>query len=256
MVTVRHEDILLRMDLRDEGVAQTIYRDRSYEPLETSFIRSRLRTGDVFIDIGANIGVHSLKAARIVGPLGLVIAFEPEPYNFGLLRRNITLNGATEIVKPINAAIGDEPGVARIYSSSSNFGDHRLYHSAENERPFTDVIVNRLDAALLDLRVDRVDFIKIDVQGFEEKVVSGMAGLFESKLRPTIMLEFWPIGIQAAGGVPERILSALSTLGYQLHTLSPTGLKALSYEAVWESIPPAEPERVDASALNLVFIHR
>jgi FkbM family methyltransferase len=126
----------------------------------------------IFIDVGANLGWHTINAAQH-DSVETVVAFEPDAFNAWLLDRNLTLNGVDKAV--INAcAVGAQRGTARIHRyKSSNYGRHSLladYGYGSRTVPITD-----LDAALdaLGLRDRRVLIVKIDVEGYEPAVIAG-----------------------------------------------------------------------------------
>jgi FkbM family methyltransferase len=207
----------------------------------------------VVLDIGANIGYHSLVASRLVGPTGLVLAVEPEPHNFRLLRRNIIANRLTN-VHVANVAIGAEPGTAQLFCSKWNYGDHRLYPATEEPRRATTVRVMTLDQLLAQCHCPPVDFIKMDVQGFESQVVAGMGATLERNPRLTLLTEFWPYGIKCAGGSPERFFETFERNGFDAFTVSERGTgDRVSYADALTLLPPFDPAHPDASYINLVF---
>jgi FkbM family methyltransferase len=246
------QGVRMNIDLRDLGVAQVMYDERDYEPLETGFVLRNLRSGSVFIDIGANIGYFSVKAAKVTGPSGRVIAIEPEPYNFELLRTNIQANGTGSLITALNIALASSEGVAYLHKSTTNFGDHRLYFG-DTMRETTVVRTRTLDDVVRQLGLDKIDLIKMDVQGFECHVLEGMREILEN-MRPSLLTEFWPEGLQSAGGSPSAFLNAFTRAGYRMYRLHGDGLQETSYENVMQYVPERDPAQPDAAYLNLVFI--
>src|SRR5262249_28284808 len=101
---------------------------RVYERTELAFVRKTLRPGMRGLDIGANVGLYSAIACHAVGVEGRVIAFEPDPESFGYLEATIRENGCRNVTLfPLAAARHD--GAARLFTSSSNRGDNRLYNN-------------------------------------------------------------------------------------------------------------------------------
>ena len=92
---------------QDQFVSRRIREEGIWEPYETSLLLSMLRPGDVFVDVGANIGYFSVLAASVVGDDGAVFAFEPDPDNFRLLRRNVALNGQQASIVAVQAALAE-----------------------------------------------------------------------------------------------------------------------------------------------------
>ncbi len=254
LATVFVNGINLRVDLRDEGVGRPIFVDREYEPAETEFLRRTLRPGMTFIDIGSNIGYFATLGSRLVGTDGEVIAFEPDPHNFGLLRENVEANRIYN-VEPLNLALGAAESEMLLYRSRFNFGDHRLYGGGgEQAREAVKIKVKALDSVLESRGTGRVDVIKMDVQGFEYHVLEGMRGLFGGSHKPTLLTEFWPHGIEMAGGSPARFLAFFEEAGYSVGMLNPDGTTCrLAFERVFDQVPAFDPLKPDHSFLNLVF---
>lgn len=145
-----------------------------------------LRDGDVFADVGANIGLYSIIAARQVGPTGRVYAFEPHPANVVSLHRNLALNGLADRVTVIAGALGAAPGWWPFHYRSLHAGSSgsQLGHAiGEDGRPFAPVAheltyqttLAALAAATPGLRP--VTAVKIDVDGNEADVLLGLGDL-------------------------------------------------------------------------------
>ena len=208
----------------DKYVGQRVALDK-YEPYLTDLMLSKVNKGDVVVDIGANIGYDTVLFADKVGKRGKVIAIEPDPTNFEILQKNIKENKLFNVVA-VQAALGDVNKKMKIYESEENFGDHRMWNSPDysatvgmtiqnplksnpspceagclpltRERKTVEVYCRRLDDLLKELEYEKIDFIKMDVQGFEGKVIEGGKKIIE-KNKPTIFFEYWPWGARSAG---------------------------------------------------------
>ena len=112
---------LMWLDRRD---ALELATREVYERTATGIVQREINEGDVVLDIGANIGYYTLLAARLVGPTGQVIAFEPDQTNFALLRKNVEANGYRNVVL-VNKAVSDHNGTAELFLNDANPGDHR-----------------------------------------------------------------------------------------------------------------------------------
>ncbi len=187
-----------------------------HEPLETAAIKECLKENSVVVDIGANIGYYTLLMARAVGPRGHVFAFEPEPANFSLLRKNLQLNGYANVTAE-QAALSDQPGVLRLYLCGHNKGDHRMYDSGDR-RMSVEIKALRLDDYLKD-RAPAVDFLKIDVQGAEALAFEGMKRTIGTGRSMVIATEFWPAGIRKSGKDPCEYIRALQELGFVFYSM-------------------------------------
>jgi len=214
--------LTLGLHMVSETLSASIFRLQTNEPAVTSLILEFLNEGDAMIDVGANIGWHTVLAAEKVGAKGYVYAFEPDPTNFRLLTDNCATN-ALSWVERIEAAAGDRNGEELLRLSLTNFGDHRLYEVVDETRPNSRVQVVRLDDAL-GHRLDRLRLVKIDTQGYEPKVLRGMCGIAE-RWHPAIVMEFWPHGILASGESVYEVLAFIERFSYQPHLVTPTGLQ-------------------------------
>ncbi len=186
-----------------------------YEPVETALVRRLLRPGQVFVDVGAHIGYYSVIAADVVGPGGQVHAFEPCPENFAILRQNVAPFG--DIVRACPAAVSDVSGHSTLFLSDANTGDHRLYVTPG--RALVDVPTVALDD-IEALRKTRVDFIKIDVQGFEYRVLQGARRILEASPEIVGIVEFSPALLRLAGTEPSVLLKAISGMGFKIYMRS------------------------------------
>lgn len=110
---------------RDRVMAPAIAATGTWEPLECTWLEKHLQEGQTFLNIGANVGYHVLRASRLVGPTGKVIAIETEPVNFALLLANVAFHDLRNVV-PIRCAAGSRSARLRLYRAEDNSGDNRL----------------------------------------------------------------------------------------------------------------------------------
>jgi FkbM family methyltransferase len=146
------------------AVSATLWCDPHSYQSDESVLHSVLRPGDVFVDVGANIGALSLAASTIVGAQGRVFAIEAHPRTIGYLRGNVKLNQA-ENITVIHAAAGDREGAVRFTSRRSDEQNHVSGSGVE-------VPLGTLDSLLPDVPIR---LLKIDVEGFELFVLRGAA---------------------------------------------------------------------------------
>ena len=146
-----------------------------------------MRPGDTFVDLGANIGAYSLWAAKLVGPRGTVVAVEAEPRNFAVFCRNVQLNGFSNI-RTFNIGVSDRYEQLTLFlNETRNSGGHTFVGGLHSGSSSVQVKCKPLAEILREAEVRRVDFMKLDIEGFEERVLSKF---FEdvprdSALRPT-----------------------------------------------------------------------
>lgn len=200
---------------RDRFITPSLIHTRCFEPFQTELVVNEVRPGDMAIDLGAHVGYYTLLLARLVGPAGRVLAFEPDPDNFALLAHNVALNGYAN-VELFNAGVSARPGRARLFRSPDNAGDHRLHDSPGDPRPGVDVAVVSLDDVFRD-RAGGIDFVKVDVQGSEGAALEGMAGLLARCPRVKLLVEFWPAGLARSGYGAGRLLALLHGFGLRLY---------------------------------------
>jgi FkbM family methyltransferase len=213
----------LRMQVHgehDRHISRRIREQGIWEPYETSLLLSLLRPGDVFVDVGANIGYFSLIAATVVGPGGAVFAFEPDPANYSLLRDNARLNGCDEQICAVQAGLAAEAGEGRLYLSEDNLGDHQVFAT---DRARGSLAVHLLDGShYLGERLPgeptrRLDVLKVDVQGAEYAVMQGLMPLLHSLPQPPrIILELTPLSLRQAGASGRLLIELLATLSQPL----------------------------------------
>lgn len=203
----------------DRTVTPWIVERGDWEPGESAAMVALLRPGDRVVDVGAHVGFLSLLAAHRVGPGGSVLSVEAHPGNFALLRDNVRRGGHAQ-VETVHAAAWRAAGeTVTLTVSEGNSGDNRSYDRDDAvERVAVETV--RVD----DLLAGRdVDFVKVDVQGTDHVALEGMRATIE-RCRPTVMIEFWPLGIDGFGDDPAEVLTGYRALGYELSVLEFPGV--------------------------------
>jgi FkbM family methyltransferase len=218
----------LLLDEQDEWITPTLTATGGWEPGQTALLGERIRPGMTVLDGGAHVGYFTCQAARLVGPRGLVLAFEPAPRNLALLLANVWRNGFTNVLC-FPWALGAEPGIAELRLSETNTGDHRLHGT-------TGAGVTVRVAALDEVLAIRppVDVVKLDVQGNEEAAVRGMARLLAASPSVLLTVELSPTDARAAGSDPRALLAWYRSLGFGLRVQLPDekGLVELTDEEI------------------------
>jgi FkbM family methyltransferase len=194
----------------DRHISTHLWRYRIWEPSVTSWMLSIIRTGQNVVDVGAHIGYFTIIMALLVGQGGRVFAFEPEPGNLRLLRKNLNFN-AIHNVTVESKAVSDRAGRAELHMSADNTGDHRLYASAPGRKVCV-VETVALDDYFQSL-ARPVHFVKIGAQGLEPKILDGMASLIaRNRQCLTVLLEFAPGLLTCAGHDLADFLDSLELL--------------------------------------------
>lgn len=194
---------------------------RVYENTETRFFKNVCKPGMTFLDVGANIGLYTALALPRIGRAGRVVALEPDRESFEYLRKTVIANRA-ENVTCIRKGAADYSGVMKLFVSENNRGDNRLYDNELSTGSY-DVDVAPVDLLLEELGITVVDLVKIDVQGFEGHVLRGMRETIARSPNLTILMEFWPHGLQCAGTKPAGLLADLEAIGLVVYELRSDG---------------------------------
>jgi FkbM family methyltransferase len=173
---------------KQDGYQKTIFEKGIYEPGTISFIRAVLQKGDIFIDIGANIGLMSLVAAQNVGKDGQVYAFEPEPEMYARLMFNLRINDCSNIFAH-KLALGSFKETRNIFSFPEiNIGRASLVKSSGAVLTGETNVIT-LTEFLDKEKIKLIKLIKIDVEGFEYEVIEGALAFLKRSKPPIICIE-------------------------------------------------------------------
>jgi len=157
-----------------------------YEPLLTEFFQRFIQQGNTVLDLGANIGYHTLKFARLVDTDGRVFAFEPEPGCFSILKGNVERNGYRNIVLE-QQAVSDTTGVECLYlDNTGNNGAHSLLAIPGASSVIVDTV--RLDDYFAGYD-GVIDFIKMDIEGTEPRALAGMSNIINGNPNLKLVVE-------------------------------------------------------------------
>jgi len=194
----------LEIDLADSlGLKQ---HNGLFETAETQLCQQLIRPGDCILDIGANIGYYTKLFAHLTGTTGFVHAFEPDAENLEILYRNVARETTRGTVEIHAAALGDQTGTAALYQHAVNAGKHRLYPSIVCQKDPSHIRVERGD----NFNFQPIDFIKIDVEGYEYEALKGLSNTLRSSPFLSILIEFSPISMLEAGVQPLALIELLS----------------------------------------------
>lgn len=191
-----------------------LYRDKARDKEVTDVMDTHLQEGSVFIDVGANIGYETLWGSKKVGTTGKVIAFEPVPGLISQLKESVAYNKFANI-EIIEKAASDRVEKIAIFLDAQDAGSSSLVNNSHS----TNAI--EIETVLIDTvtdRLNRVDFIKIDVEGYEPQALQGAKATIE-KWRPVIVFEYQPYLYDSAY---ENILITLLKYGYKLYHVETT----------------------------------
>jgi FkbM family methyltransferase len=188
-----------------------------HEPEIVNLIKQVVRPGNFCLDIGANIGAHTLLMARMAGSTGHVIALEPHPGICHRLRQNICLNRLTNI-EVVNAALADRDGTIDLYGFAADAFEQGISSLRPDHEAKTKIEVRAIRGATLvrEQRIEACDFIKIDVEGAESLVLRELSDLISAH-RPIILFEYRKQHWEKFASDVSPILSRLRAERYDLY---------------------------------------
>lgn len=210
LTSISGGEIRICLNGKDDVMTPEILAYGYHEEAATRLFKKNIKSGMTVIDIGANIGYYSLLAAKGAGPEGKIYSFEPDPHNYSVLRKNIEVNGFTNITA-IPKALSRQKGFVDLYCDESNFGAHTLASENIQVRLWASIKVEtlRLDDFLQERGISRVDFIKMDVQGAEGLVLeAAVKTLMSPGLK--VLMEFWPAGLRNLKTDPLELLRRIA----------------------------------------------
>lgn len=199
---------------KDSVLSRLIY--EGFEQEELNYIEKTLAMGDIFIDVGSNIGLHSLIASFKVGENGNVIAFEPSPITFERFLENISLNNIKNI-EVRNKGISNKSEFLNFNISEDGYDAWNTFAHSDESNMFSkeiEVEVNTLDNELENIDKSRIKIIKIDVEGWEKFVILGGKKIL-IEYSPIVMMEFTETNTFAAGYMVQELYDIMIAIGYE-----------------------------------------
>jgi FkbM family methyltransferase len=188
-----------------------------HEPEIVNLIQRVVRPGDVCLDVGANVGAHTLVMARAAGPSGRVVAVEPHPRIGARLLQNLALNHLDQVTV-VRAALSDKDGTADFFGFSEDAFEQGISSFLPDKEATEKMTVKTISGSRLqrEARLNRCDFLKIDVEGFESVVLKELSDLIAAH-RPFIICEYRKQHWEKFGHSLEGVLERFKALGYRLY---------------------------------------
>ena len=196
-----------------------------YEPTVWRRVMREVRTGDHVAEVGASMGLYALAFAGRVGAAGHVTAFEPDPESASALEANIRVNGWQDRITAIRAAVGKSSGQVRFA------GAHGLESRIEIREDARDGVITVPMTTLDDaLGRNRIDVIKIDVEGFEQQVIEGARNILtKERGRPrAILVEVHPFAWAEIGTTSASFLGLLAAMGYRVEDMTGNSVSSIN----------------------------
>ena len=200
-------------------------------------IQRYLKPGDVYVDVGANVGMHTLAAARAMQGRGKIIAFEPYKPTKLMLEKSVWLNGFSNMIEIHQAAVSNIEGQQKLFLGATS-GHHSLFaldSSSKSSKKSQDVALVRLDGVITPGQ--RIDLMKIDAEGAELEVIEGGASLIKCNPDIALIVEFGPSHLRRTGRSTKQWIDMFSALGLDYKVINDqTGvLETWSFEALEQS---------------------
>ena len=200
----------------NDGLALSIF--KIYEPNQTKIVKKYVHEGDVVIDVGAHVGYYTLLMAQLVGKNGKVYSFEPDPANFELLKKSVEINGFENVVL-IQKAVSDTTEKIKLFLGDNDSAINRIYDAKLGDaKKSIDVQSITIDEYFKEN--DKLfNFIKIDSEGSEAKIINGMEKFLTKNRKLIMMTEFFPFLIKKSGDEPKQYLKSLENSGFELYNI-------------------------------------
>ncbi len=236
-----------------DHIQRRIYYFGIWEPNLTAFLMRRLSPGDLFVDVGANIGYFSLLAAKLVGTSGKVLAIEASPSIFARLANNLKHNDLDNVVA-LNLAASDSSGVTNVYLGPEvNIGQTTVLKT-DRYRVECEIPCRRLDDILSSKDLQRAKIIKIDVEGSEWAVMVGMLPLLKSFPQTLeVVIEISPRRLATLGKSAGEILQMFESTGFNAYELENDYSDASYLPSLSEKRPTRLKHPIDERAALILF---
>ncbi len=182
----------------DKSDALHLSVNRDWDPFSTSIMQKLVKEGDVVFDIGANIGFYTLLFSKLVGEEGKVYAFEPDPENFSILKKNIEANNINNVIL-INKAVSDKNEEVDFYINQSNTSGNSMFKENLNQIASSSIKVEAISLDKYFKNNIKVDFVKIDIEGAEVRALKGMEKILAKSGNLILITEFAPVVLNALG---------------------------------------------------------
>lgn len=198
------------------------------DAFEIKILEREVKPGMIVLDIGANIGFYAEVLSTFVGKHGKVLCFEPDKKNFKHLE---SVTKSLQNVFPYEKAIDSKSGKINIYTSKELNVDHRTY-KPEHFDKVTEVDSCSLDDFCNENCIPKVDFIKMDIQGYEMEALRGAEKILNNNSNVVILAELWPYGLKSSGSNVFDYIAFLQKHNFEIQLIEDNNLKILTPECL------------------------
>jgi FkbM family methyltransferase len=200
----------VRLDLTDH-IQRKMFLNTDWS--DTRAMRDNVKDGMTVFDVGCNVGAYTLLASSLVGIRGKVYAFEPNPIVYQRLAKTITENDITNVVL-VNCGIGDRRGELTLYPNTQPGNASSTMVADGQSHGFT-VPLETIDNIIAAHNVTKIDYMKVDVDGFEPNVLKGAAQALAKKNIRFIQSEFCDYWLKRNGSNPEKLYRSIIESGFR-----------------------------------------
>ena len=190
---------------------------KNYEDENFQFIDRSLKPGHTVLDIGAHIGLTAVLFGQKVTPNGRVFSFEPTPVSYGVLKETIRINKLEQVITPVNSPVTDKSGTVNFYISNTAVDVANSLVAWEKGKELHGIQLNAtcVDDFVKSQKITKVDFMKIDAEGVEYKVLNGAKETLTTH-KPLVILALHPTAVATNGDSLKDIYSFLKEIGYKI----------------------------------------
>lgn len=247
----KYHGYVMSLDASDQSDRTSYFLGRYYDLATQLYMREVVCPGDTFVDVGANIGMLTMLAARLVGPEGRVISFEPNADVYCRLRAHVQRNQLENVsLNPIGLSDAPATLTLKVWAKNKGWGTFGTLSSEEQSLLTAEYQshVCRGDE-MLNISTGTPVMIKIDVEGFECHVLRGLGGTLRTH-KPTVITELIPSTLRRAGSSPEELFEIMLSHGYQAYAMD-VMRKYLRYKLRLTAISAGD----EVTSTNLVWLH-
>jgi len=215
----------MSFSLHDAGISRSLLLVGDREREHRYMLKNTIKPNWKILDLGANIGYYVLMELRLMNNTGHIIAIEPEPNNFKLLRRNISLNNMDPCVTTINAAVSDQDGTAPLYLS--HLGNvHSLKQKQTTQYSGHSISVKALSLATIAKQHPDINLIRMDIEGYEQEVLTSLITINQqTTFLPQILFELHSVKYDHPRF--QKLLADLWQIGYRAKFIASSHLDLL-----------------------------
>ena len=222
LIRVNIHGSYMYLNAYDPGISTMLLTEGTRESGHVAQVQGNITAGMTGIDLGANIGYYALMEAQLIGAKGKIYAIEPAPDNIDLLKKNIKANGFEDRFLVSQYVVGDRDGVGKLQMSALS---NRHSVSSGGEGNVVEIPMITLDTFMdqNNLSPENIDFLRMDIEGYEVMAFQGMGTLMSARTPLKIFIEFHPGWYGRWGWTFERFLDYLESFGIRVRSLAYKG---------------------------------